>query len=250
MKSLSLSQAPKQYKQGYTEFYKLKIKVTPDVLIPRPETELLVDEVLKFYTLSPKPYTLLDVGTGSGNIAISIAKYLGSNLEGCNVNIIATDISSEALKVAQQNAKLHGVSDKITFIVSNLLEAFCHSGEGQNPALKDSGVVSLPRMTGDVIVTNLPYIPTARIPYLDPSVKDFEPHIALDGGEDGFTLYRKLFEQISNLKWIPHLIMGEIDYTHGELASFEATKFFPKARVEVKTDLTHKQRLLTINHSF
>ncbi|MBI2086080.1 peptide chain release factor N(5)-glutamine methyltransferase [Candidatus Daviesbacteria bacterium] len=214
------SSKPSQYIKGWVEFYKLKFKVTPDVLIPRPETELLVDEVLRNITGKT---LVLDIGTGTGNIAISIAKNDSS------VKIIATDISAKALKIAQQNAKLHGVEDKIKFIQSNLLS---------NLRLHPKGV--------SIIVTNLPYIPSGRIPYLDSSVKDFEPHIALDGGEDGFELYRKLFAQINEKGWKPKLIIGEVDYTHGELAINEAQKYFPKAQTDVKTDLSHKQRILLI----
>lgn len=214
-----ISSKPSQYIKGWVEFYKLNFIVTPDVLIPRPETELLVDEVLKFIKL---PTTILDLGTGSGNIAISIAK----NIK--DIKIIATDISEKALKVARQNAKLHGVESKIKFVKSNLIS-------------------NIPRPEGIcIIVTNLPYIPTERIPYLDPSVKDFEPKVALDGGEDGFELYRKFFAQINERKWKPKLIVAEIDYTHGELAALEAQKYFPDARVEVKLDLHHKQRILKI----
>lgn len=212
---------PKQYVQGWVEFYKLKFKVTPDVLIPRPETELLVDEVLKSITQLP---TILDLGTGAGNIAISIAK------NAPDVKIIATDISSKALKVAQENAKLHGVENQIRFIQSNLLS--------------NCNLSPIPCTL--IIVTNLPYIPKARIPYLDSSVKDFEPHVALDGGKDGFELYRKLFRQINDKGWKPKLIIGEIDYTHGELALHEAQKCFPQAQVEVRKDLAHLQRILKI----
>ncbi|MCL4365819.1 peptide chain release factor N(5)-glutamine methyltransferase [Patescibacteria group bacterium] len=213
---------PIQYQKGYVEFYKLKFKVTPDVLIPRPETELLVDEVLK--SITQLPTTVLDLGTGAGNIAISIAKNTP------DVKIIATDISSKALKIAQENAKLHRVENQIKFIQSNLL----------------SNCNLSPITCTLIIVTNLPYIPKARIPYLDSSVKDFEPHVALDGGEDGFELYRELFKQIQDKGWKPKLIIGEIDYTHGELAANEGQKYFPKARVEVKKDLAYKQRILTI----
>lgn len=224
---------PIQYQRGYVEFYKLKFRVTPNVLIPRPETELLVDEVLEFLKTHPQSI-ILDLGTGAGNIAISLAKNLSVHPGGghSNLEIIATDISNSALKVARQNAKLHGVSDKIKFIESDLLNYDTLENHGKP----------------DIIVTNLPYIPTERIPYLDPSVKDFEPHIALDGGGDGFELYRKLFAQISQQPrgLQPKLIVGEIDYTHGELSIQEALKYFPEARVEVKTDLAHKQRILKI----
>ncbi|MBI2330277.1 peptide chain release factor N(5)-glutamine methyltransferase [Candidatus Daviesbacteria bacterium] len=225
-----ISSKPSQYTNGCVEFCKLKFKVNPDVLIPRPETELLVDEVLKFISLLPTTYyqllTILDVGTGSGNIAISLASHSSSG----NVKIIATDVSEKALKIAKQNAKFHKVENRIKFIQSNLLS---------NLRLHPKGV----RL---IIVTNLPYIPSARIPYLDSSVKDFEPHVALDGGEDGFELYRKLFQQIQDKGWKPKLIIGEIDYTHGELAALEAQKYFPNAQIEVKKDLAHLQRILII----
>lgn len=225
---------PKAYQQGFIEFYKLRFKVTPDVLIPRPETELLVDEVLKsikYYvsSIKGKDILVLDVGTGSGNIAISVAKNTP------RAKIIATDVSEKALEVAKQNAKLHGVENKIIFLQSNLLDK-CHY---DRPSYHSD-------IRPDVIVTNLPYIPSQRIPYLDSSVKDFESHIALDGGSDGFDLYRKLFQQIVDKKLNPKLVVGEIDYTHGELAANEAQKYFPDAKVEIKTDLAHKQRILLI----
>lgn len=229
---------PIQYIKGWVEFYKLKFKVTPDTLIPRPETELLVDEVLK--TVSSlvsdslvqtnrertNQLTILDVGTGAGNISVSIAK------NNKNIQIIATDISDSALKIAKQNARLHGVETKITFIQSDLLS--------------DLNYTLYPKPCTLILVTNLPYIPSERIPYLDLSVKDFEPHIALDGGEDGFDLYRKLFAQIKEKKLKFKLLVGEIDYTHGELAVNEAQKYFPQAQIEVKNDLAHKQRMLLI----
>ncbi|MDO8638784.1 MAG: peptide chain release factor N(5)-glutamine methyltransferase [Candidatus Daviesbacteria bacterium] len=245
---------PQQYQEGYVEFYKLRFKVTPDVLIPRPETELLVDYVLDFIKQQRTPnnelITILDIGTGSGNIAISIAK----NLK--DVRIIATDVSQKALKVARQNAKLHRVSDKIEFIQSNLLDVIASRAKQSNTDNDQRQIASSPLAPRndnniDIIVTNLPYIPSARIPHLDSSVKDFEPNVALDGGEDGFELYRKLFQQISDLatqprRLPPRLIIGEIDYTHGESAALEAQKYFPDAEIEVKTDLAHKQRILLI----
>lgn len=226
MNKIKPSDKPQQYIKGWVEFYKLKFRVTPDVLIPRPETELLVDEVLK-RVRSDSTFTILDLGTGSGNIAISIAK------NSPKTKIIATDLSKKALKIAGKNAKLHGVEDKIQFIQSDLLQNI------SKLITPDSKLI---------IVTNLPYIPSARIPYLDSSVKDFEPHMALDGGEDGFKLYEKLFAQIKEKGLKPKLILGEIDYTHGELAVNIAQKYFPDAEIEVKKDLAHMQRILFINN--
>lgn len=222
------SSKPYQYIKGWTEFYKLKFKVTPNVLIPRPESELLVDEVLKcieYYvsSIEGKKILVLDLGTGTGNIAISVAK----NTK--NIKIIATDISFTALNIAKINAKLHGVEKRIKFVQSDLLE---------NPSIHHTLYNIL------IIIANLPYIPTDRIPYLDSSVKDYEPHIALDGGKDGFELYRKLFQQLKKRKF--KIFVGEIDYTHGDLALREAQKYFPNAQIEVKKDLAHKQRILVI----
>lgn len=218
--SVEQENIPEQYIKGYVEFYKLKFKVTPDVLIPRPETELLVDEVLKFAKTHPGQLTILDLGTGAGAIAISIAKNLS------DVRIIASEVSPEALEIAKQNAKFHQVEDRIDFVTCDLLD----------------NIQTQP----DVIVTNLPYIPGYRIPYLDSSVKDFEPHIALDGGSDGFELYRKLFQQVKQKNWKISLLIGEIDYTQGETSQIEAQKSFPNSKVEVLFDLTHRQRILRI----
>lgn len=206
---------PTAYIKGFIEFYKLRFKVTPAVLIPRPETELLVDLVLQV-----KPNTLLDIGTGSGNIAISAAKSLPA------LKITAADVSKEALEVAKHNAKFHGVEKQIHFLQSNLLSKVTQHSE--------------------VIVANLPYIPKERIPYLDSSVKDFEPYVALNGGSDGFELYRKLFLQILEKNLYPNYLFAEIDHTHGETAVNEALKYFPKCKAEVKHDLTHRQRILII----
>jgi len=226
------SKKPDQYTQGFTEFYKLKFMVNESVLIPRPETELLVDNVVNLvnsFTRNQKTSLLvLDIGTGSGNIAISIAKNTN------NVKIIATDISPKVLKVAKLNAKLHGVEKKINFLKSNLLSALNYT------------LSPIPYTL--IIVANLPYIPTQRITILDSSVKDFEPHLALDGGKDGFDLYRQLFAQIREKKWKPTLIVGEIDHTHKKIVLKEAKKYFPNYQIEVKKDLAKKDRILLIKH--
>jgi release factor glutamine methyltransferase len=218
---------PPQYLKGWVEFYKLKFKVTPDVLIPRPETELLVDEVINSSSLLVHgSSTILDVGTGSGCIAISIAK------NAPKVKIFATDISGEALEVARQNAKKHRVDKKIFFLKSDLLDKINFQLSTFNSQF--------------IIVTNLPYIPNHRIDFLDPSVRDFEPRIALQGGLDGFDLYRRLFSQMKEKNLIPKLFIGEIDESQAKIALSEAKKYFPKAKVEVKKDLAKKPRILII----
>lgn len=164
---------PIAYIVGFQPFIGLDFIVTPDVLIPRPETELLVETAVKQITNYGLPAlpagrqitSLADLGTGSGCIAISIAKKLP------NIKIIATDSSEKALKIAKQNAKKHNVEDRIEF---HLTTSF-----------------SLPSPV-DLIISNPPYIPTADIEKLDPDVKDYEPRQALDGGADGLDFIRQL----------------------------------------------------------
>lgn len=217
------SQKPKQYTQGWTEFYRLKFFLTQDVLIPRPETELLVDEVLNFSRsiIHNSSFSILDLGTGSGCIAISIAKNLP------NSKIFAIDISKEAIKVAEKNSIFHKVSKQIMFLQGDLI----------------SGLQKAP----EIIVTNLPYIPTGRLMFIDQMVTEWEPKIALDGGKDGFNLYRKLFTQMNENKFYPKLLIAEIDEVHGETAKLEAKNYFPNAKsIEIKQDLTKRDRILKI----
>lgn len=147
---------------GRTSFYGYDFKVTKDVLSPRQETEILVEQVLKF---AKDKMNILDIGTGSGIISISIAKNI-------NANITAIDVSEKALVVAEQNAKINNV--KINFKNSNLFEN-----------LKSSKKF-------DIIVSNPPYIPTQDINKLEKEVKDYDPKFALDGGEDGLDFYKRI----------------------------------------------------------
>ncbi len=244
LKSHIREDIPDAYLKGWIEFYKLKFKVTSDVLIPRPETELLVDEVLSSLrgaSATKQSFRILDIGTGSGNIAISIAK------NSKNARIFAIDISEEALNVAKLNARFHHVEDKIFFLKSDLLSVI-----PANAGIQKTKSPWIPDQVRDdkihIIITNLPYIPTSRMPLLDPSVKDFEPRLALDGGPDGFDLYRRLFIQMLEKKLFPKLFIGEIDDSQGDIALQEAKKYFPKAKAEIKLDLAHKQRILIIKY--
>lgn len=227
---------PKQYQQGWSEFYKLKFKVTPDVLIPRPETELIVDFIVHSSSLidnsksneqlpiNNHQLTVMDLGTGSGCIAISVAKNLP------DVKVIAIDISAAALEIAKQNAKFHKVEEKIVFLQADLLSFITPYSKAP-----------------DVITANLPYIPSANLMLIDPLVSEFEPKIALDGGQDGFDLYRKLFQQMNDNNFYPKILIIEIDDTHSQIAPLEAKKYFPNAKIEVKKDLSKIDRFLTIN---
>ena len=156
---------PLQYITGLQEFMKINFAVTKDVLIPQPDTEILVQEVIDI-AKTVENSTILDLCTGSGAIAISIAKNVP------NSKIIATDISKKALEIAKQNAKLNGVLNNIEFVESNLFD-------------------KIKNQKFDIIVSNPPYIPTGDIKTLSKDVQK-EPQIALDGGKDGLDFYRKI----------------------------------------------------------
>ncbi len=174
---------PTQHLTGKQEFWSLEFEVTPDVLIPRPETEHVIEVVLDRLavreiraghkqTFSGEGLQIADVGTGSGCIAIALAKELPG------ARIYATDISSAALAVARRNAARHSVSDRIHFLESNLLDEASHSS-----------------LFFDLIVSNPPYIGRREASTLMREVRDHEPEIALYGGEEGYELYAELIAQ-------------------------------------------------------
>lgn len=161
---------PLPYILGFKDFFGLRFKIDKRALIPRPETENLVEEVVRHVQSSKiKGVEVVDVGTGSGCIAISLAKNIPS------AKIYAVDIDPNALDLAKENASTHGVEDKIIFLAGDLLNTL------------DKKV--------DIIVANLPYIPTSTIPFLQPEIYAWEPKTALDGGKDGMVLYKRLFNQ-------------------------------------------------------
>jgi release factor glutamine methyltransferase len=176
---------PLQYIVGMQEFRGLEFEVTTDVLIPRPETELVVDQVLG--RLTGPQGTLVDCGTGSGCIAVSIA------VESPQAQVIAVDLSPAALKVAKRNARTHKVLDRIQFLGGDLLTP-----------------LSVRRIEGkvDCIVSNPPYVPEKDFISLQREVRDWEPKLALLAGSDGLAIYRRLIPQaLAVLKKKGHLIL-------------------------------------------
>jgi release factor glutamine methyltransferase len=163
------SHEPLQYLLGTQEFRGLDMAVTPDVLIPRPETELLVEETLRAIARVSGP-RLADVGTGSGCIAVAVVR------ERPDATVYALDISAPALAVARANAIRHGTFDRIRFIQTDLLEAFSARA----------------RERFDVIVSNPPYIAVGELDGLQPEVARYEPRMALAAGSDGLTYHRQL----------------------------------------------------------
>jgi len=178
---------PAQYIIGEQEFYGRPFEVTPAVLIPRPETELLVEAVLTYgRELTPRPdggLKVVDIGTGSGAIAITLA------LQSKGWDVFASDISPDALEVAARNAKKLGA--QVEFRQGNLLEPFAGTGP-------------------DILVSNPPYIPAEDIEELQPEVRDYEPRTALDGGPDGLNPYRIMMAQLPLLSAPPRLIAFEL----------------------------------------
>lgn len=209
---------PVAYLTGEKEFMGLKFKVTPAVLIPRPETELLVEKAIGLVKDIPAP-VIVDVGTGSGAIVVSLAIYLP------HARLYATDISPAALAVAEENAVHHGVAGRITFLLGDLLE----------PLLQET----VRRV--DLVVANLPYIPTPKISALPREVLR-EPVAALNGGPDGLVLYRRLVPQAFKLLVPGGYLLLEIGQGQGEaaLGLFPPTKW--EAHIEL--DLAGRERLV------
>jgi release factor glutamine methyltransferase len=201
-----LHHEPIQYITGQQEFYGLNLNVTPAVLIPRPETEHLVEAVLKRLP-ADQPLKIADIGTGSGAIAIALAIHLPQ------AAITALDISTEALAIATDNARTHNVAGRIRFLQSNLLAALDH----------EAG-------TFDAIVSNPPYIPETDRATLHPQVRDHEPPTALFAGPTGLEIYRRLIPQAHSSLKPNGLLAFEIGYSQKEslstlLADWEKVSF-------------------------
>ncbi len=214
---------PLQHILGTCNFMGLELEVNPSVLIPRPETEQLVDAALKYF----KGGRALDLGTGSGNIAIALAKFV------CRSQIVSVDISAEALLVARTNARRHGVEDRIEFIQADIL----------------SSLREVPPLAGrrsnlyDLIISNPPYIPTSQMRSLPTDVQR-EPPLALDGGEDGLNFYKII------VKYIPRLLRQGaclmMEFGDGQA---EAVKKLVEAQgtfsgIEIIEDLAGRSRII------
>ena len=198
---------PMQYITGEQEFYGLALRVTPAVLIPRPETETLVEAVAARLPRQPA-LRVADVGTGSGAIAIALAHLLN------NVWITAIDLSADALAVARDNAHRHGVADRIEFVASDLLAAVSGS------------------QAFDAIVSNPPYVAETDAASLHPQVREFEPAQALFAGSDGLDCYRRLIPQAHRMLTPGGLLALEIgagqqEAIAGLLAGWQDVEFLP-----------------------
>lgn len=206
---------------GFEWFYGYRFKVNGDVLIPRPETEELVANILAAYDecFPDQKIDVIDVGTGSGAIAISLCK------EESNLHVTASDISEAAIKVAKENA-ISNEAD-VQFLVGDMLQPFIDHA-----------------IHCDILVSNPPYIPAHE--QMEHSVVDYEPHVALFGGEDGLKFYREIFANAHRVLKEKAILAFEMGYDQGERLSALAKQFFPQARIEIIKDLSGKNRMLFI----
>lgn len=218
-----ISGEPLQYIIGKQEFMKLNFLVTKDVLIPRPDTEILVQEVIEIAKNIKNP-VILDLCTGSGAIAVSIAKYVN------NTKIYAVDISSKALDIAKKNAEFNGVRNNIEFIESNLFS-------------------KIKEQKFDIIVSNPPYIETDTIKTLPIDVQN-EPHLALDGGKDGLDFYKKISKEAPKFLNNEGYLCFEIGYNQKKSVCKVLQEQGKYVNIYSKKDLCENDRLVVAQIEF
>src|SRR5262249_42151915 len=187
---------PLQYITGRQEFFGLDFEVTPDVLIPRPETELIVEETIRLVQQnrigSP---VIVDVGAGSGCIAVTLAREWGG------ARVIATAIPRRGLRGARRNAARHALEDRVGFVASDLLDTFAEEG------------------FADFILSNPPYVSDEEMPTLQREVRDWEPRLALTDSNDGLSIYRRLLKDASSRLKPGGYLICEMGYTQSERIS-------------------------------
>jgi len=212
---------PVAYLVGRTEFYSIEYEVTSDCLIPRPETEQVVQRAIEFLRKRGPGQLVCDLCTGSGAIAVAIARNVP------DARVIATDISAEALAVAARNVEKHGLRERIELRQGDLFEPL---------------VPSLDQF--DLIASNPPYVSAAEYETLDKNVKDYEPRIALYAGEGGLDVYRRIAEKVGPFLKSDGILLLEIGYTQGPAVRelLEQTGVF--ASIEVEKDFQKHDRVV------
>ena len=217
-----LTREPLAYILGYREFYGINLLVNPDVLIPRPETETLVEHALFMAMMGMETTELViaDIGTGTGAIAINLAIHLPA------ARIYAFDVDDATLDVAAYNIRTHNVADRVTLGKGDLLEP-------------------LPEPV-DLLVANLPYLPTNRIPDLQLEIQ-FEPQQALDGGADGLDHIRRLLAQAPAKVKEQATLLLELDPEQVPAVEELARQYFPEATTSVEQDLARLDRVFVIS---
>ena len=209
------SRMPIAYITGNIEFMSLPFIITPGVFIPRPETEILVETALS--KIGRGPREVIDMCTGSGNIAVSLAKYSSCHIHAC-------DISPEAIEIAIANAKLNGVSEAISFYTGDMFNPF-KNGE-----------------SFDLIVSNPPYVHHDEMQELPEEVYNFEPHIALDGGDNGLDFYHSLCNGGKSLLKTGGYLITEVGFDQAEKVCSIFKNYF--ASTEIITDYAEIERIV------
>jgi len=219
-----LDHEPSAYITQHCEFYGMDLYVDPRVLIPRPESELLVDQALEFARKHPTRHNhshlIAEVGTGSGAIAIALARHLPQ------AKIYASDISAVALEVAAINCQRHGVDKQIQLLSGNMLKV-------------------LPEPV-DLIIANLPYISDGELAELSPEMQMFEPRVALAGGEDGLDKIYELCRQADNSLRSRGCLLIEMGLGQGKAITARLHHLFPSAGIEVIPDLSGIDRVVSV----
>ena len=217
---------PIAYLTGKTEFYSLELNITGDCMIPRPETELLVQRAIEFLRTRRGLQFVCDLCTGSGCIAVAVAKNFP------DARVMATDISAAALDVAAKNVEKHQLTERITLLQGDLFE----------PLVRQLDVDQF-----DLIVCNPPYVSAAEYEALDKNVKDYEPRIALFAGDDGLDIYRKIIAKADQYLKPQAALILEIGYAQGTAVRelLEQTGAFGEIKVE--KDVHDNDRIVTAN---
>jgi len=213
---------PVAYLTGKIEFYSLELNITPDCMIPRPETELLVERAIEFLRSRPGKQFVCDLCTGCGCIALAIAKNF------TNADLIATDRSDAALNIAAGNVEKHQLSDRIRLLCGDLFDAF---------------VPPLDVDKFDLIVCNPPYVSAAEFEKLDKSVKDYEPRLALFAGDDGLDVYRRIIDKADQFLKSDAALILEIGFTQGRAIEELLEQAGTFTEIKIEKDLHSNDRI-------
>ncbi|MHC4213900.1 MAG: peptide chain release factor N(5)-glutamine methyltransferase [Planctomycetota bacterium] len=219
---------PLAYLIGRTEFYSLDIKVNPDCMIPRPETELLVERAIEFIRKREGKQFVCDLCTGSGCIAVAIAKNCS------NANIVATDICDSALSVAAENVANHDADERVTLLCGDLFAPI---------------IEGLDNTEFDLVVCNPPYVSSAEYEVLDKNVKDYEPKRALWAGVDGLDIYRRIAERVDEFLKPDAALMLEIGYAQGRAVRELLGQTGIFAEIKIEKDNQNNDRIVIAKKS-
>jgi release factor glutamine methyltransferase len=214
---------PVAYLIGKTEFYSIELEITNNCLIPRPETELLVERGIDFLRKRSGKQLVCDICTGCGSIAVAIARNFP------DADIIATDISDAALKTAERNVEKYGLQHRIKLLCGDLFDPLI-------PQIDKSGF--------DLIICNPPYISAGELENLDKNVKDFEPKEALCGGIDGLDIYRRIAKKVDEFLKPGAALMLEVGYSQGQAVKDLLEKTGCFAEIKIEKDFHNNDRVV------